>query len=306
MSTFDFLTMLDIFFQYLQCEKRYSAHTIKAYKTDIYQLLADLEIDEEKIVALTHKELRLWCSNLMERGLTARSVNRKISAVSTLYSFLVRQGLIEQNPVDKVINPKSRKRLPFFYDEVQMRKVLDANVITDAVEENKKYIAQRNHTIMELLYGTGMRRAELVGLCIADINIDRQCIKVLGKGSKERIIPLSPLLIKELTLYMNVYKQFFDLYTDMPLFLNAKGKAMSAHEVYLVVHNTLKNQGISGKKSPHVLRHSFATHLLNNGADLNSIKELLGHSSLRTTQVYTHNDIDKLLRSYSQAHPHAE
>lgn len=291
--------MLNIFLQYLQSEKRYSAHTIRAYKSDLEQLIKDLRITEDQLAALTHRELRLWCSSLMEQGLNARSVNRKISAVSAFYGYLVRQNIIEQNPADKVINPKNRKRLPFFYEESQMQTLLDGEV------ESSGYAAQRNHAIMELFYGTGIRLSELIGLRLADIDLDRRIVKVMGKGSKERIVPLSPHLIRELEQYLDVYGQHFDMPPSNPLFLTHRGKALYSSLVYRIVHQTLKNQGINGKKSPHVLRHTFATHLLNRGADLNSIKTLLGHTSLSATQVYTHNDIDKLLRSYSQAHPHA-
>jgi integrase/recombinase XerC len=303
--------MLNIFFQYLQSEKRYSAHTIRAYKSDIEQLLADMEISEEQLKLLSHKELRLWCSRLMEHGLTARSVNRKISSVSAFFGYLLRQGVIEQNPTDKVVNPKNIKRLPFFYEEKQMQTMLDGDVLPTkdpftAETAHSDYLTQRNHTIMEVFYGTGIRLSELTGLQLADVNINRQSIKVLGKRKKERIIPLSPHLVEELVQYMDVYRRHFEIKSASPLFLTPEGKKMTSGQVYYLIHKALKNQGISGKKSPHILRHTFATHLLNNGADLNSIKILLGHNSLSATQVYTHNDINKLMRSYEQAHPHAK
>jgi integrase/recombinase XerC len=296
--------MLSVFLQYLQSQKRYSLHTIKAYRRDIEQLMCELHVTEAEVTTLTHRQLRLWCSDLMER-VSARTVKRKISAVSAFFVYCVRQGVITQNPTDLIVKPKSKKRLPFFYEAVAMKTLLDAIV------ECGDYAALRNHTIIELFYGTGIRLAELVGLRLADVNIDRQNIKVFGKKKKERIVPLTPHLIKELKLYLEVYGQNFEMHPDNPLFIAFKKqmpseiKSMSPGEVYRMVHKTLKSQGINGKKSPHVLRHSYATHLLNNGADLNSIKTLLGHTSLAATQVYTHNDIDKLLRSYANAHPHA-
>jgi integrase/recombinase XerC len=303
-------TMLNIFLQYLQNEKRYSQHTIKAYQSDLEQLIASMEIVEDDIKLLTHKELRVWCSRMIEKGLSARSVNRKLSAAGAFFAYLLRQGIVEQNPVDKVINPKNIKRLPFFYDEKQMQDMLDGEQNAAQSQDHStttsiEYIAQRNHTIMEVFYGTGMRLSELIGLQVGDIDMNRLNIKVLGKRKKERLIPLSPHLAKELEQYMAVYRQHFEPQMARPLFLTPQGKSMNAGQVYYLIHKTLKNQGISGKKSPHVLRHTFATHLLNNGADLSSIKDLLGHASLSATQVYTHNNIDKLMRSYEQAHPHA-
>jgi integrase/recombinase XerC len=223
----------------------------------------------------------------------------------------MRQGIVEQNPTDKVINPKNIKRLPFFYEEKQMKTMLDGEkeqLCTQCNEENgsNNYIAQRNHAIFEVFYGTGMRLSELIGLRSEDINFSRQSIKVLGKGSKERIVPLTPHLSKELEHYMSVYRQYFCPSPNNPLFLTLEGKTMSPSSVYRMVNKALKNQGISGRKSPHILRHTFATHLLNNGADLNSIKTLLGHASLSATQIYTHNDVKKLQRVYDKAHPHAE
>jgi integrase/recombinase XerC len=246
----------------------------------------------------------------VEQGLSARSVNRKISSVSAFYTYLLRQGVIKQNPTDKVVNPKNVKRLPFFYEEKQMQTLLNGECHQQASPPaadiaNTDYVAQRNHTIMEVFYGTGIRLSELTGLQLTDVNFARQSIKVLGKRKKERIIPLSPHLVKEFLQYMEVYKRYFEVQPASPLFLTPAGKVMTSGQVYYLIHKSLKNQGISGKKSPHVLRHTFATHLLNNGADLNSIKTLLGHQSMSATQVYTHNDINKHLRSYEQAHPHA-
>ncbi len=290
--------MIAPFLQYLKSEKRYSAHTLRAYQSDLQQLVAHLGISESELQKVSHRRLRTWFSELMEQGLSSRSVNRKISAASAYYRYLVREGVLEQNPIDKVVKPKNGKRLPFFYKEEQLNNLLD-------VEVGEGYEARRNHTIVELLYGTGMRLSELVGLRLNDVNLSSQTVKVLGKGNKQRIIPLSHHLCSELKSYLEVLHQTFTLPSDSAMFRTAKGEPIYAGLVYKIVHEILKNQGVGGKKSPHVLRHSFATHMLNKGADLNSIKDLLGHTSLSATQVYTHNDIEKLMKSYHNAHPHA-
>ncbi|MDR3296905.1 MAG: tyrosine-type recombinase/integrase [Prevotellaceae bacterium] len=291
--------MLHRFFQYLQSEKRYSAHTIRAYESDLRQMVAYMALDENELHHVTHRHLRGWLSSLIEQGLNTRSVNRKISSVSAFYSYLVRQGELAQNPVEKVVNPKNSKRLPFFYKKEQL------NDLLDTPQECDTYEAQRNHAMLELLYGTGMRLAELVGLRVGSVDLAAQTVRVLGKGNKQRIIPLSPRLCDELKQYLQALKNSFDLQPDSAFFRTAKGVPIYPGLVYRVVHGSLAAQGVGGKKSPHVLRHSFATHMLTNGADLNCIKDLLGHASLSATQVYTHNDVEKLLKSYHRAHPHA-
>ncbi len=290
--------MIAPFLIYLKSEKRYSDHTLRAYQSDLQQLAGYLGVAEGELHKLSYRRLRTWFSDLMARGLSTRSVNRKISSASAYYSYLVREGMLEQNPVEKVVNPKNSKRLPFFYKEEQLHRLLDSELAED-------YESQRNHTIMELLYGTGMRLSELVGLRIGDVSLSSQTVKVLGKGNKQRIIPLSPTLCKELEAYLEVLRREFPLQGDSALFCTAKGEPVYAGLVYRLVRRSLSEQGVGGKKSPHVLRHSFATHMLNRGADLNSIKDLLGHASLSATQVYTHNDIEKLMKSYHGAHPHA-
>jgi integrase/recombinase XerC len=290
--------MIASFLQYLKSEKRYSDHTLRAYQSDLEQLAAYLGATEEDLQKVSYRRLRAWFAELIAKGLSTRSVNRKISAASAYYRYLVREGTLEQNPIEKVVSPKNSKRLPFFYKEQQLHSLLYSEVA-------EGYEARRNHAIVELFYGTGMRLSELVGLRLSDVSLSSQVVKVLGKGSKQRIIPLSPNLCSELKSYLEVLQQTFSAPSDSALFRTAKGKPVYAGLVYQVVRQSLTKQGIGGKKSPHVLRHSFATHMLNNGADLNSIKDLLGHSSLSATQVYTHNDIDKLIKSYHKAHPHA-
>jgi integrase/recombinase XerC len=291
--------MVTRFIQYLRSEKRYSAHTLRAYESDLQQLIAYFAIADNELVSLGHKQLRAWFSELMAQGLNTRSVNRKISSASAFYSYLVREGLLAQNPIEKVITPKNAKRLPFFYKEEQLHALLDGEY------DSSSYEQQRNHAMIELFYGTGMRLSELVGLRFGDVSFDAQTVKVLGKGNKQRIIPLSPNLCRELKRYAEALCSRFTVLPDSAFFRTAKGAPVYPGLVYRVVHGSLEKQGVMGKKSPHVLRHTFATHMLNNGANLNSIKDLLGHSSLRATQVYTHNSVEKLLKSYHNAHPHA-
>jgi integrase/recombinase XerC len=291
--------MVTRFIQHLRSEKRYSAHTLRAYESDLQQLVAHFAIADNELVDLGHKPLRAWFSELIAQGLNTRSVNRKISSASAFYSYLVREGLLAQNPIEKVITPKNAKRLPFFYREEQLHTLLDSEY------DSSSYDQQRNHAMIELLYGTGMRLSELVGLRFGDVNLDVQTVKALGKGNKQRIIPLTPNLCEELKRYIEALNVRFASLPDSPFFRTARGARVYPGLVYRVVHGSLKMQGVKGKKSPHVLRHSFATHMLNNGANLNSIKDLLGHSSLNATQIYTHNSVEKLLKSYHNAHPHA-
>jgi integrase/recombinase XerC len=296
--------MVTRFLQYLRSEKRYSAHTLRAYESDLRQLVAYFGVADSELAALGHRQLRAWFSELMAQGLNTRSVNRKISSASAFYSYLVREGVLAQNPIEKVPTPKNAKRLPVFYREEQLQALLDRDR-DDGNGGEDRYEQQRNHAMMELFYGTGMRLSELTGLRCGDVDVDAQTVKVLGKGRKQRIIPLSPSLCRELKRYLEALRAQWAAPPDSPFFRTAKGAQVYPNLVYRVVHAGLEQEGVKGKKSPHVLRHSFATHMLNNGADLNSIKDLLGHSSLSATQVYTHNTVEKLLKSYHSAHPHA-
>ncbi|MDR2938465.1 MAG: tyrosine recombinase XerC [Prevotellaceae bacterium] len=290
--------MIAPFLQYLQSEKRYSAHTLRAYQSDLEQLVDYLSVSENDLPKVNYRQLRTWFAELIAQGLSTRSVNRKVSSVSAYFRYLVREGVLAQNPAEKIVNPKNGKRLPFFYKEEQLSQLLNGEV-------NDDYESRRNHAIVELLYGTGMRLSELVGLQVGDVNLGSQTVKVLGKGNKQRVIPLSPKLCEALKNYLELLSQTFAAPSESALFRTAKGEPVYAGLVYKIVRQQLASKGVVGKKSPHVLRHSFATHMLNHGADLNSIKDLLGHASLSATQVYTHNNIEKLMKSYHSAHPHA-
>ena len=290
--------MVDRFLKYLQYEKRYSAHTILAYSTDLrqYSEFIRKEFDE-----LTEKAnygmIRSWIISLSEAQTDARSINRKIACLRSYYKFLLRQGTILKDPVARVKILKSKKKLPHFVTENDMTAVLDNEALSGEFEEI------RNVVIIELLYGTGIRLSELINLKDTSINFRDHSVKVLGKRNKERIIPFSDPLVDLLEKYRGVRNR--EIGKETPFFLvTSKGKQMYPVLVNRIVKKKLAAAGVE-KKSPHVLRHSYATHLLNKGAEINAVKELLGHSSLAATQVYTHNTMEKLKKIFDQAHPKA-
>lgn len=287
----------DSFLEYLQFEKRFSGHTITAYAGDINQFLVYLHTTYEikSAAEVNHTVVRSWVVSLMEQKITPRSVNRKITTLKTFYKFLLRQGIITENPMLKIQAPKTSKRLPVFVEKDNMDKLLDNIDFGDDFE------GQRNKLIMELFYATGIRLTELVNLKQANIDVFQCQLKVLGKRNKERIVPFNSTLKEQIKQYL---KAKSDLNSEF-LFVTATGKKMNDKSVYRVVNAYLTQITTVDKKSPHVLRHTFATHMLNNGADLNAIKELLGHASLAATQVYTHNTVEKLKNIHKQAHPKA-
>lgn len=293
---------LDSFCDYLFHEKRYSKHTIVAYKTDISQFLdycqSVYEITELKVIK--HTIVRSWIVTRMEQNDSAKSVNRKISSLRSFFNFLKRKKVVERNPMVKIIAPKIPKRLPEFIRKENIDKLLDN------LNEAKDYKGFRDRMIIELLYSTGMRRAELIPLMEEDIMMSDGLIKVVGKGDKERLIPIGDNLINKLKLLIKLRDEaFLDNLSSM-IFLTDKGKPVYPKFIYNVVSSLLGTVSTSKKKSPHILRHSFATHLTNNGADINAIKELLGHANLGATQIYTHNSIKKLKEVYSKSHPKAK
>jgi len=293
---------LTTFLQYIEFEKRFSVHTITAYRTDLGQftdfLATTYDMTSAKEVRHTH--IRSWMVQLMQGGMTSRSVNRKLSALKTYFLFLKRRGHIKLNPMLKVAAPKSGKRLPVFIQQEHL------TLLFNEVDFGEGYEGSRNRTIMELLYATGMRRSELIGLAIKNISFEQGHVKVFGKGQKERLIPMSKHLDRVMKDYLTIRDQHFPAGAEQPLFLTGKGKKLYPKFVYNLVRKCLSSVTTVEQKSPHVLRHSFATHLSNNGADLNAIKELLGHANLAATQIYTHNSIDKLKKVYEQAHPKAK
>lgn len=291
---------IERFIQYLQFEKRFSPHTVTAYRQDLNQFNNFLVSDELTPDSITHQDVRSWMLDLMEKGSEAKTINRKISVLRSFYKFLQREGLMQNDPMIHVRTPKIPKRLPVVVEEQKLDVLLD-----DELAFGNDFNGIRNRLIMELLYGTGMRLSELVNLKDQDVNIYEQYIKVLGKRNKERVIPVSNPLIKLIKEYLKEkLNQNFDNKAPALIVTN-EGKGAYPKFIYRIVKSSLSEISTQDKKSPHVLRHTFATTLLNKGADLNAIKELLGHSSLAATQVYTHNSVEKLKSIYKQAHPKA-
>lgn len=291
------------FLNYIQKEKRFSVHTVTAYSKDLDQFIHHVteNLEVANIEEVDHHDIRSWIISILEDDkLQPSSVNRKISCLRSFYKYLIRNELVAKNPMAKINSLKTKKKLPLFLEQVQMERLLDDLDFGDG------FAGTRDKLIIELLYCTGMRRAELISLQVANVNESKQELKVRGKRNKERIIPLSPQTISMISEYSQMAThQFGNLSASECLLLDDNGKMMSDGFVYRKVNKYLRLVTTIGKKSPHILRHTFATHMLNNGADLNAIKELLGHASLSATQVYTHNTIEKLTQIYKQAHPRA-
>lgn len=285
------------FFKYLQYEKRYSAHTLVAYKTDLGQFVQYMNevVGDLSYEQVTRKHIRAWVVSLMDSGVNARSVNRKTTTLKTFFKFLMREGDIEQNPAQLITILKTPKKLPTFVQEKNLNVLLDTGMFPADFE------GTRDKLIVSLLYGTGVRLAELKNLQFQHINTKEYTIKVLGKRNKERIVPYP----KSINRTIEEYLQFRNEYTgqNQYLFITFKGEQVYDKLIYRVVNKYLAMVTTLSKKSPHILRHSFATHMLNNGADLNAVKELLGHANLSATQVYTHTTFEKLKQIYKQAHP---
>ena len=283
------------FINYIQSEKRYSDYTITSYKIDLNQffnyLIEEYNIDIPQNV--TFKIVRNWISYLLESGLKARSVNRKISSLKSYFKFLVISNYSDSNPTLKITSPKTSKRLPVFIEKEKINSLLDAKFFDD------NFIGCRDKLIIELFYFTGIRLSELLNISIKDVDFNNSQIKVLGKRNKERLIPLTYTLISELKNYINKHN------LNRYLFVDENNKKLYSKKVYRIVNKYISKVSSVKKKSPHVLRHSFATHMLNNGADINAIKEILGHANLSATQIYTHNSIKKLKNVHKQAHPKA-
>lgn len=295
-----FNKQIDSFFDYLTYEKKYSAHTITSYKNDISQFFTFINPQEESLTVseVNYQQIRSWVASLIKDKITARSVNRKLSSLKSFFKYLQRQQIIKNNPMAKISGPKTPKRLPVFVDEHQME-----DLFSD-VNFEEGFNGQRDRLVLDLFYQTGIRRSELTHLKEVDLDLFNSTIKVLGKRNKERIIPISLALKRNLESYLQV-KQELNLSNPM-LLVSEKGHTLSEQAVYNSVKKYLSQVTTIQKKSPHVLRHTFATHLLNNGADINAVKDLLGHANLSATQVYTHNTIEKLKKSYKQAHPRGD
>ena len=284
------------FLRYLQYEKRFSMHTIEAYQTDLKQFSAYLQNQYEIIepTAIQHIHIRSWAVSLMEQKCAATTIRRKLSTLKSYFRFLQREKTIARSPMLQVSLPKLGKRLPAVVPEQ------DLNTLLDPVEAPLDYLGLRDQVVIELLYLTGMRRAELIGLKVSDIHLNTHTIKVLGKGNKERLIPISHTTATLLKHYLELRRETFPHSTQTALLLTHTGEPAYAKLIYRIVKAYLSTVTSQEKRSPHVLRHSFATHLSDHGADLNAIKELLGHSSLAATQIYTHHSIERLKKIYQQ------
>ena len=289
------------FLQYLQIEKRYSPHTVRSYLNDLdqfYSFLLSQDLPDDP-AAVTSHDIRAWIVSMLDKNYSTVSVHRKISCLRVFFRYLRKEGIVKSDPLEKVVLPKRKKTLPFFVEEEAL------HILLDNYSFGEGFAGIRDHTIIEMLYLTGMRRSELIGLRNVDIDMMEGSVKVTGKRNKQRIIPLVKPFIQRLEKYIKIKNEFITTGKKEWFFITDKGNKLYDKYVYNTVNNYLAMVTTIEKKSPHILRHTFATHMLNRGADLNSIKELLGHANLSATQIYTHNTFEKLKKVYKQAHPRA-
>ncbi|HAH37760.1 MAG TPA: integrase [Algoriphagus sp.] len=294
--------MINSFVNYLEYEKRSSPHTVEAYERDLRQFedFVKLSFELNKISEASHSEIRAWVIDLVEQGLSSTSVNRKIATLRSYYKFLLRTEVITQDPTYKLKSLKNPKKLPEFVQENSIASVLEESVYESGFE------GQRDRMVMEFLYLTGVRLSELIGLKWEDIHLGQEQVKVLGKRKKERIIPITKGLKQNILSYQKVFEERFPKAGQSHYFIVSNSGAKSyPMMIYRIVRQYLDRFAQTSKRSPHILRHTFATHLLNKGADLNAVKDLLGHANLAATQVYTHNSMEKLKAVFEQAHPKA-
>jgi integrase/recombinase XerC len=288
------------FFKYLKYEKRYSTHTLRAYIDDLNQFETFQKKSSPDFIFsqdINHQIIRNWIVELKNTGTSSRTINRKISSLRKYCKYLLSNNILAQNPFDKITTPKTQKKLPAFIN------INEISSLDEVIDFEEGFPGKRDHLVLEMLYCTGIRLSELVNLREADVDIDSGTIKVLGKRNKERIIPFPASLKPIVTDYMKVKSK--NNHNIPYLIVTNKGEKAYPKLVYRIVKKYLSLITTNEKKSPHILRHTFATHLLNNGADLNAVKELLGHANLSATQIYTHNTFKKLNQIYKQAHPRA-
>jgi integrase/recombinase XerC len=285
------------FFSYLNLQKRFSPLTAKSYRADLHQffIFMEEEVGEFKLAEINHHHIRHFIASLIDGGMSPVSVNRKLSALRSFFRFLAKKGTVGNNPTQKVQGPRIPKRLPAFIDENHL------GTIFSSLSFEPGFNGTRDKLVVDLLYQTGIRRAEIINLKEQDVDVFNDQLKVLGKRNKERVIPFGKELRSNILNYISEKKT--NGLTCENLLVTLKDKPLSPQTITRIVKVILSNVTTGKKKSPHVLRHSFATHLLNHGADINAVKELLGHANLSATQIYTHNTIDKLKKSYNQAHP---
>lgn len=290
---------IDAFLLHLSKEKNYSPHTVLAYKNDVLAFAGFCEDEYQirELVDVKYTIIRSWIVRLVEEGLSNRSINRKIASLKAYYKFLQKTGLLQASPLAKHKALKTDKKVEIPFSEDEMRKILSQ------IPFEHDFEGTRDRLIIEMLYTTGVRRAELVNLQTVNVDTSQQTIKVLGKRNKERIVPLLDTTVAFLDQYLEYRNSLENIHEPTYLFLTKAGYKIYENLVYRIINKYLSMVSPKVKKSPHVLRHTFATHLLNNGADLNAVKELLGHSSLASTQVYTHNSIAELKKVHLSAHP---
>jgi integrase/recombinase XerC len=291
---------IDEFIRYLKFEKRYSVHTQKAYEVDLTQFSDYLGVHyESSVLDATDVMIRSWMMFLIEASCSKRSLNRKLSSLRQFYKYAIRNDLIKLNPMLRIVSMKTDKKIPAFLSESEMIFLLEK------IEYSNDYEGQRDKAILEMFYSTGIRLSELIGMKISDIDFLSMTVKVFGKRAKERIIPMMKSHLIELKVFLDLREQL-PLKYDSHLFLTLSGDVLYPKLVYRIVNSYLSKVTGMKQKSPHVLRHAFATHMLNDGADLNAIKEILGHTSLSSTQIYTRSSAERLKEIYKQAHPRGD
>jgi integrase/recombinase XerC len=290
------------FLQYLRVERKYATNTTISYQNDLTQFVDFIKADYEltTLEGIKHLHIRTWIVTLMEQNISATSVNRKISALRSWYKWMIKRKLVFINPLLKITAPKKPKRLPVSVSGAIITNLVEPAIITD---ESNPYHIMRDAFMVELFYSTGIRRGELCALNMTDFDLHRGDLRVLGKGNKVRLIPLTDDLLKSYQHYLTYRQSVLEIIDDQAVFLTDKGKRIYPRLVHTIIYHKLSGLTTLSKKSPHVLRHSFATHMLDHGAELNAIKEILGHSSLAATQIYTHNSIAKLKEAYAKSHP---
>jgi integrase/recombinase XerC len=289
------------FLEYLKFEKRYSSHTIRAYQDDLnlfFQYI-NATFGNLSIKEISSSLVRSWLAFQKEKGDTGKSINRRISSLKSFFKYEMKTGGLDSTPMTTIVSPKISKRLPSFVEEKNLA------TLFDHVEFPDDWEGQMNRFMLMLFYSTGMRLSELVNLKESQVDLAKSNLKILGKGNKERLIPMNDILKETISNYLRLKRDKFKNKADVQLLVNEKGRVLHPRYVQGKVKYYLSLVTTAEKKSPHVLRHSFATHLMNNGADLNAVKELLGHSSLAATQIYTHNTIEKLKDIHKKAHPKA-
>ena len=293
--------MLHQYQQYLSKEKKFSPHTIQAYVKDIQDFISFIRPYQDNFLKVTTRDIRKWLSKLSLKGYSEKTINRKIASLKSFYNFLLKTDTISQNPLQPINSLKVRKKIPVPFSPDEMNMLFDSNIFEDDFE------GIRDRVLITILYSTGIRRSELINIKTSDIDLHNKQLKVLGKRNKERIVPLLSSVVDLIEAYIQIKNDFFkNKLNSGYLFVTQKGKKMYGMLVYRLINSYLSKVSVKHKKSPHMIRHTFATHLLNNGADLNAIKELLGHTSLAATQVYTHTSVQHLKEIYKKTHPRSK